>query len=75
MFRRASGELQPAKPLLDTLIRISPDDRNGATFLGALCEELQGQTGVKVFAGMFPQMHLPNIIRRQDTRIYLHAKC
>jgi hypothetical protein len=55
MFRRASGELQPARPLLDTLIRISPDDRNGATFLGALCEELQGQTGVKVFAGMFPQ--------------------
>jgi len=55
MFRRASGELQPAKPLLDTLIRMSPDDRNGATFLRVLCEELQGQTGVKVFPGMFPQ--------------------
>ncbi len=55
VFRVASGDLQPTTPLLDTVISIPPQERNGAEFLKELCNTLQAQTGVGVMLGMFPQ--------------------
>jgi hypothetical protein len=46
-----AGNLQPGKPILDTVITIPTQDRSAAEFLQLFCEALTSATGQKVSLG------------------------
>jgi hypothetical protein len=54
LVRDSSGQLQPSRPILDTVISVPAQDRNGTEFLHALCETLTGATAHSIFVGTIP---------------------
>jgi hypothetical protein len=49
--KNASGARTPASSILDTVIDISPGERDGSQFLRAICDAVQERTGYKVGIG------------------------
>jgi hypothetical protein len=45
------GQAEAAGSILDTVINISPGERDGGQFLRAICDEVQKQTGYKIGIG------------------------
>jgi hypothetical protein len=54
MVRDVSGKLQPSRPMLDTIISVPAQERNGGQFLHALCDALTAASGYTVFVGLIP---------------------
>ena len=54
LVRDAAGELQLSKPIMDTVITMPAQDRDGIEFMHALCDALTSATAHKVFIGMMP---------------------
>lgn len=54
LVRDASGRTQPSRPILDTVISVPAQDRNGIEFLHATCDALTGAAGYTIFVGTIP---------------------
>jgi len=54
LIRDASGQSQPSKPILDTIISVPAQDRNGGEFLDAMCHALTDASGHRIFLGTIP---------------------
>jgi hypothetical protein len=59
--RDASGELQKSRPILDTVITIPAQERNGTEFIRALCDELSSATEHKIVVGIVPSNALAQV--------------
>lgn len=82
MVRDASGQLQLSRPILDTIISIPSQDRDGIEFLHALCGALTEATSYIVFVGTTPinamaQFHTKvgyeNVSARQALEDFLNS--
>jgi len=54
LVKDASGQLQPSRPILDTVISVAARDRNGIELLRAVCDALTGATGHTILVGTIP---------------------
>jgi hypothetical protein len=54
LIRDVNGKLQHSHPILDTIISVPAQNRNGGEFLHALCDALTSATGYTVFLGLIP---------------------
>lgn len=53
-WRNSEGRIEAQPAILDTLISIPKDDRNGVQMLVEICAQLTAATGIKVGVGMIP---------------------
>lgn len=53
-WRNSQGQMSAQVPILDTLISIPEDERNGLQMLAEICAQLTAATGLKVGVGVLP---------------------